>query len=55
MADYYGPTSSVKPGDLTDQAFAGDLADLGWQGKYKYGDPEVVSLRVSLPRHRPRC
>lgn len=54
-------TSSLRPEDwdrLTDQAFKGDLEDLGWKGNYKYDDPEVVALRVSrvgqrtsYPRH----
>ena len=29
----YGPSSSVLPGDLTPQAFAGDLVELGWKGR----------------------
>jgi len=45
----FGPTSSCLPGDLTDEAYKGDLAELGWKGKYAYDDPEVVTLRVSLP------
>ena len=28
----YGPTSSVRPGDLTELAFTGDLEELGWKG-----------------------
>ena len=42
--------SSLRPADwdrLTDEAFKGELSDLGWKGKYKYDDAEVVALRVS--------
>lgn len=42
----YGATSSCLPGDLTDEAFSGDLSELGWKGKFKYDDAEVVALRV---------
>ena len=42
----YGPTSSCLPGDLTDGAFDGDLAELGWKGEFSYDAPEVVALRV---------
>ena len=45
----FGPTSSCLPGDLTDEAYKGDLVELGWKGQYAYDDPEVVALRVSLP------
>ena len=44
--------SSLRPADwarLTDEAFKGELSDLGWKGKYKYDDAEVVALRVSAP------
>ena len=43
----WGPDSSIQPGDLTDEAFAGDLSELGWKGQYQYDDPEVVALRVT--------
>ena len=48
----YGPTSSVVPGDLTPQAFAGDLVELGWKGRFQYDHPQVVQLRVR-PSERP--
>ena len=44
-------TSSVHPGDLTNLAFEGDLSELGWKGKYKYDDSEVVELRAQLEKH----
>ena len=46
--------SSLRPSDwagLTDEAFKGDLSELGWRGKYKYSDPEVVELRSQLDQH----
>jgi hypothetical protein len=43
----YGPSSSILPGDLTPQAFAGDLVELGWKGRFQYDHPQVVQLRVS--------
>lgn len=42
----FGQTSSCLPGDLTDEAYQGDLAELGWKGRFAYDDPEVVGLRV---------
>ena len=44
----YGPASSCLRGDLTDEAFSGDLSELGWRGRFKYDDPEVVALRAAL-------
>jgi hypothetical protein len=41
-------TSSVRPGDLSEQAFLGDLSELGWQGRFKHDDDEVVRLREQL-------
>jgi hypothetical protein len=32
------PFSSVQPGDLSAEAFRGDLAELGWQGHFKHDD-----------------
>lgn len=52
MSVAYGPTSSCLPGDLTEEAFSGDLSELGWKGKFKYNDDEVVALRV---RRTPFC
>ena len=43
----YGPSSSILPGDLTPQAFAGVLVELGWKGRFQYDNPQVVQLRVS--------
>ena len=43
--------SSVLPGDLTPEAFTGDLAEIGWLGHFKHDDPEVVSLRSQLQQH----
>ena len=46
--------SSLRPSDwnrLTDDAFTGELSELGWKGKYKYDDPEVVELRSQLDQH----
>lgn len=34
-ASPYGPTSSCLFGDLTDEAFVGDLSELGWKGSFK--------------------
>lgn len=54
----YGQSSSCLPGDLTAEAFAGDLAELGWKGHFKYNDTDVVALRVrpagSAPLALPR-
>ena len=52
MSSFLGPGSSVRREDLTDEAFFGDLSELGWKGKYKYDDPEVVQFRVR-PRLQP--
>ena len=46
MSSFLGPGSSVKREDLTDEAFLGDLSELGWRGKYKFEDAEVVQFRV---------
>ena len=43
--------SSVQPGDLTPEAFTGDLAEIGWLGHFKHNDPEVVELRSQLQQH----
>jgi hypothetical protein len=32
------PYSSVQPGDLSAEAFRGDLAELGWLGHFKHDD-----------------
>ena len=53
MSAAYGPASSCLPGDLTEKAFSGDLSELGWKGKFKYDDDEVVTLRVRRA-HRSR-
>eukprot|EP01048_Picozoa_sp_COSAG05_P002728 COSAG05_NODE_117_length_17936_cov_137.220945_7_plen_344_part_00 len=50
-SDAYGPASSVVPGDLTAEAFSGDLQELGWRGRYKFDDPEVVALREALTQN----
>ena len=52
MSSFLGPGSSVRREDLTDDAFFGDLSELGWKGKYKYDDPEVAQFRVR-PRLQP--
>ena len=52
MSSFLGPGSSVRREDLTDEAFFGDLSELGWKGKYKYDDPEVAQFRVR-PRLQP--
>ena len=47
-------SSSLRPSDwsrLTAEAFKGDLSELGWKGKFKYDDPEVVQLRSQLDAH----
>ena len=43
--------SSVLPGDLTPEAFTGDLAEIGWLGHFKHDDPEVAELRSQLQQH----
>ena len=48
MASSLGPSDWAR---LTDDAFKGDLAELGWRGKYRYDDEEVVELRAQLDRH----
>ena len=41
-------TSSVRPGDLSAKAFAGELGELGWRGAFQHGDAAVVALREQL-------
>ena len=43
---FLGPGSSVRRSDLTDEAFLGDLSELGWKGAFKHDDPQVVQFRV---------
>lgn len=40
--------SSIRPGDLTGEAFTGDLlSELGWKN-FAHDDPEVTALRQQL-------
>ena len=40
--------TSIQAGDLTPEAFHGDLTELGWRGHFQRDDPPVVALRDQL-------
>ena len=40
--------TSIQAGDLTPEAFHGDLSELGWRGQFQRDDPPVVALREQL-------
>ena len=41
-------SSSILPGDLTQEAFRGDLSELGWKGPFGHDHPQVDALRSQL-------
>jgi hypothetical protein len=43
--------TSIKSGDLTPEAFQGELSELGWCGQFPRDDPEVAQLRQQLIDH----